>query len=212
MSTPPVCPELTPIERLGRSRARLRSTWIVQQRPARQGRAGACAPRDAAGASPPVGEGTIDLLASMLARWWQRHPLHEAVNVASELGGPAARRLLASTAERHPLRLLALAAGAGALLVALRPWRWLPQAALSSALLTTLRPRGSLTRWLGTGGLASLLTSGELSRLLASLMRPAPDGADAPVAPGAPAAPEAEPASPDAANDPAVPQADAAKR
>ncbi|CAN0513041.1 unnamed protein product, partial [Phaeothamnion confervicola] len=83
---------------------------------------------------------------------------------------------------------------------------------LSSALLTTLRPRGSLTRWLGTGGLASLLTSGELSRLLASLMRPAPDGADAPVAPGAPAAPEAEPASPDAANDPAVPQADAAKR
>lgn len=200
MNEPPPRPEATPVERLGRSRARLRSAWIEPQGPSRRGRAGAFAPRDATGASPD-GDGLVDLLVSMLLGWWRQHPLRKAADVASELAEPAARALLAPTAARHPLRLVALAAGAGALLVALRPWRWLPQAALSSALLSTLWPHGGLTRWLG---------SGELGRLLAELLATrAPDGSqDAATGDGAAVAPDTPPAAPPVAHAPAAAPAD----
>jgi hypothetical protein len=193
--------ELTPIERLERSRARLRKTWVGKRRPPRRDpqRSAETRPNDT-GTSPDAGEeSTLDVLTSMLTRWWERHPLRQVSDIAAEVAAPAARSILGSLAERHPLRLVALAAGVGALLVAVRPWRWLPQAALSSLLLSAVWPRGGPSRWLSAGGLASLLASGDLSRLLASLAGHAPaDSADdrdeaidpgpAPVAPSSPAA------------------------
>ena len=201
--------ELTPIERLERSRARLRKTWVGTRRPPRRDpqRSSETRPNDA-DASPGAGEeNTLDVLTSMLKRWWERHPLRQVSDIAAEVAAPAARSILGSLAERHPLRLVALAAGVGALLVAVRPWRWLPQAALSSLLLSALWPRGGPSRWLSAGGLASLLASGDLSRLLASLAGQAPaDSAadrDEAIDPRpAPAAPSS-PAATTAANDPA---------
>lgn len=204
--TPPE--ELTPIERLERSRARLRKTWVGKRRPPRRDpqRSSETRPNDADAAADAGEESTLDVLTSMLTRWWERHPLRQVSDIAAEVAAPAARSILGSLAERHPLRLVALAAGAGALLVAVRPWRWLPQAALSSLLLSALWPRGGPSRWLSAGGLASLLASGDLSRLLASLAgQPPADSAadrDGPIDPGpAPAAPP--PAATTAANDPA---------
>lgn len=210
--------ELAPVERLARSRARLRSAWIGKRRPPRRDATRTSTsetqPNDAA-AEPEAGdESTLDVLMSMVTHWWERHPLRQVTDMAAEVAAPAARSILGSMAERHPLRLLALAAGAGALLVAVRPWRWLPQAALSSLLISAVWPRGGPSRWLSGGGLASLLTSGDLSRLLASLAGLAPkEPATDREKPGAPEqATAASPAPvPAAANDPdSVPQDNAA--
>ncbi|MDP1790333.1 MAG: hypothetical protein Q8L12_07120 [Methylibium sp.] len=204
--------ELTPIERLERSRARLRKTWVGTRRPPRRDpqRSSETRPNDADASQGAGEENTLDVLTSMLKRWWERHPLRQVSDIAAEVAAPAARSILGSLAERHPLRLVALAAGAGALLVAVRPWRWLPQAALSSLLLSALWPRGGPSRWLSAGGLASLLASGDLSRLLASLaslagQAPADSAADRDEATDPRPAP-ATPSSPEAttaANDPA---------
>lgn len=171
---------LTSIERLERSRARLRKSWVGKRRAPRrdpQRPSSETRPNDAGAAAPDDGDdSTLDVLVSMLTRWWERHPLRQVSDIAAEVAAPAARSILGSLAERHPLRLVALAAGAGALLVAVRPWRWLPQAALSSMLLSALWPRGGPSRWLSAGGLASVLASGDLSRLLASLAGQAADG------------------------------------
>lgn len=145
----------TPVQRLEASRARLRSAWKARSDKPRTGD------------GPEAGDGLLPWLQKALAAWWSKHPLNGIAQVAAEVAEPAARSVLAPEAERHPLRLVALAAGAGALVVALRPWRWLPQAALSSLLLTTLWPHGNLQRWLSGGGLSRWLASGELSRLLA---------------------------------------------
>ncbi|MBN9204835.1 hypothetical protein [Methylibium petroleiphilum] len=227
----PIPPEaLTPIERLERSRARLRKTWVGKRRAPRrdpQRPSSETRPNDAGAAAPDDGDdSTLDVLVSMLTRWWERHPLRQVSDIAAEVAAPAARSILGSLAERHPLRLVALAAGAGALLVAVRPWRWLPQAALSSMLLSALWPRGGPSRWLSAGGLASLLASGDLSRLLASLAGQAADGpisdrdgpeapeqatAAAPPAAAAAAADAATATATAAANDPdPAPRGDAA--
>lgn len=221
----PIPPEaLTPIERLERSRARLRKTWVGKRRAPRrdtQRPSSETRPNDAGAAAHDDGDdSTLDVLVSMLTRWWERHPLRQVSDIAAEVAAPAARSILGSLAERHPLRLVALAAGAGALLVAVRPWRWLPQAALSSMLLSALWPRGGPSRWLSAGGLASLLASGDLSRLLASLAGQAADGPisdrDGPEAPeqataAAPPTAAAAATATAAANDPdPAPRGDAA--
>lgn len=205
----PIPPEaLTPIERLERSRARLRKTWVGNRRAPRRD-----PPRSASETRPNGADGgddsTLDVLVSMLTRWWERHPLHQVFDVAAEVAAPAARSIVGPLAERHPLRLVALAAGAGALLMVVRPWRWLPQAALSSVLLSALWPRGGPSRWLSAGGLATLLANGDLSRLLASLAGQAPDGPisdrngpEAPEQATAAAPPAATATATAAANDP----------
>lgn len=210
----PIPPEaLTPIERLERSRARLRKTWVGNRRAPRRDpprSASETRSNDADASTPEAGDdSTLDVLVSMLTRWWERHPLHQVFDVAAEVAAPAARSIVGPLAERHPLRLVALAAGAGALLMVVRPWRWLPQAALSSVLLSALWPRGGPSRWLSAGGLATLLANGDLSRLLASLAGQAPDGPisdrDGPEAPEqatAAAPPTAAATATAAANDP----------
>lgn len=52
----------------------------------------------------------------LLSAWWRRHPVH----IALEVGTP----LLERTARQRPLPTLAVAAGLGAVLIVLRPWRW----------------------------------------------------------------------------------------
>lgn len=62
-------------------------------------------------------------------RWWRRHP----ANAAVQLGRP----VLARYARRQPVKLIAYAAGTGALLVILRPWRLLSVTALVAAIFKT---------------------------------------------------------------------------
>lgn len=219
----PIPPEaLTPIERLERSRARLRKTWVGNRRAPRRDspRSGSeTRSNDTDASTPEAGDdSTLDVLVSMLTRWWERHPLHQVFDIAAEVAAPAARSIVGPLAERHPLRLVALAAGAGALLMVARPWRWFPQAALSSVLLSALWPRGGPSRWLSAGGLATLLANGDLSRLLASLAGQAPDGPisdrhgpEAPEQATAAAPPKAAATATAAANDPdPAPRGDAA--
>ncbi len=52
----------------------------------------------------------------LLAAWWQRHPLNTVLEVSTPL--------LQGVARRHPYRILAVAAAAGAAVVVLKPWRW----------------------------------------------------------------------------------------
>jgi hypothetical protein len=51
----------------------------------------------------------------MVDDWWRYHPAHMA--------GDLARPALASYASRKPVQYLAIAAGAGVLLLLLRPWK-----------------------------------------------------------------------------------------
>lgn len=66
---------------------------------------------------------------NMARRWWQRHPLHAA--------GQLAHPLLQGYAGRHPAKLVAGAAAAGSVLALLRPWRLLSGTALLALLLRT---------------------------------------------------------------------------
>lgn len=62
-------------------------------------------------------------------RWWRRHP----ANAMVQLGRP----VLARYARRQPVKLIAYAAGTGALLMILRPWRLLSVTALAAAVFKT---------------------------------------------------------------------------
>lgn len=62
-------------------------------------------------------------------RWWRRHP----ANAVVQLGRP----VLARYARKQPVKLMAYAAGTGALLLILRPWRLLSVTALAAAVFKT---------------------------------------------------------------------------
>jgi hypothetical protein len=75
---------------------------------------------EALGGAPPSRRtrragGWLGRLQHAAGTWWRHHPAHMAV----ELGTP----MLQSFAQRHPGRLLAGAAVAGAVLMLARPWR-----------------------------------------------------------------------------------------
>ena len=62
-------------------------------------------------------------------RWWRRHPANAVVQLA--------RPVLGRYARQKPAKLIAIAAGTGALLVLVKPWRLLSVTALIAAALKT---------------------------------------------------------------------------
>jgi len=64
---------------------------------------------------------------SVIGRWWRRQPLSSVV----QLGQP----FLETYAHRHPGRLIACGAGAGALLWLVKPWKLLSVATVVTLLL-----------------------------------------------------------------------------
>lgn len=94
------------------------------------------------GHSADGGTGSLwDGLREGASLWWQTHP----ARLALELGQP----LLERYAQAHPMKLLALGAGTGAVLVLARPWRLISvtgllvatlKSAHRSALASAVRP------------------------------------------------------------------------
>ncbi|MDP9899813.1 glycine zipper domain-containing protein [Variovorax ginsengisoli] len=62
-------------------------------------------------------------------RWWRRHP----ANAAAQLAKP----LLQRYARERPFKVVGIAAGVGALLVVVKPWRLLSITAIAAAVLKT---------------------------------------------------------------------------
>ncbi len=71
----------------------------------------------------------LDMSRSVAVRWWRRHP----ANAACQLARPVLQRF----AEERPGRLMAVAAGTGALVVLVKPWRLLSVTAVLAMLLKT---------------------------------------------------------------------------
>lgn len=71
-----------------------------------------------------------------LRTWWRHHPAHAAVQIAHPL--------LQRYAHEKPLRLVGVAAGVGAALVLLKPWRLLSAGTIASAALKTTDVPGLL--------------------------------------------------------------------
>jgi len=65
----------------------------------------------------------------VVQRWWRRHPAHAA--------GQLARPLLEHYARTEPVKLMAVAAATGAVLVLTKPWRLLSVTAVLAAVLKT---------------------------------------------------------------------------
>ncbi|MDA7416023.1 hypothetical protein PGB34_06555 [Xenophilus arseniciresistens] len=82
---------------------------------------------------PPLSLGALpgrvreSAAARWMQRWWQHHPARDVV----ELGRPYLDRY----AQKHPGKLVAYAAGAGAALWLAKPWRLLSTAAVLSLTL-----------------------------------------------------------------------------
>jgi hypothetical protein len=66
---------------------------------------------------------------NVVQRWWRRHPANAA--------GQLARPLIERYAREQPVKLIAAAAGTGALIVLIRPWRLLSITAVLAAVLKT---------------------------------------------------------------------------
>lgn len=69
-------------------------------------------------------------LVDLMQAWWQKQPLGPAMTLVV----PAVSAMLQPTAQRHPYRLVAGAAAVGAVLVLVRPWRWLSTSTVLTAL------------------------------------------------------------------------------
>ncbi|WP_162585596.1 hypothetical protein [Variovorax sp. RA8] len=121
---------LTPQQRLAISRRAL-----VAQLQGREHRASNGEPADEAAAQQTRRETIIDRVAwasvtrNVVQRWWRRHPANAA--------GQLARPLIERYAREQPGKLIAAAAGTGALVVLIRPWRLLSITAVLAAVLKT---------------------------------------------------------------------------
>jgi hypothetical protein len=121
---------LTPQERLAISRRAL-----VAQLQGREHRAYDREPVQEAAPQRARRETIIDrvpwaaMARNVVQRWWQRHPANAA--------GQLARPLIERYAREQPVKLIAAAAGTGALIVLIRPWRLLSITAVLAAVLKT---------------------------------------------------------------------------
>lgn len=69
------------------------------------------------------------VIRNVTERWWSRHP----ANAAGQLARPVLERF----AQQQPVKLIAVSAGIGALVVLAKPWRLLSITALLAAVLKT---------------------------------------------------------------------------
>jgi hypothetical protein len=121
---------LTPQQRLAVSRRAL-----VEHLQGRDRHAARYPSADVAGPESPPRETLIDRIAwasvarNVVQRWWRRHPANAA--------GQLARPLVERYGREQPAKLVAAAAGAGALIVLIRPWRLLSITAVLAAVLKT---------------------------------------------------------------------------
>lgn len=74
-----------------------------------------------------------DMVRNLVVAWWAQHPWRHAASVAVGV----AQGALLPIAQRNPMALVCAAAGAGAVLVLAKPWRW---AALLPMVLGLLPP------------------------------------------------------------------------
>lgn len=130
MPVPAELESLTPQQRLAVSRRAL-----VAQLQGREHHASDREPADEAAARQTRRETIIDRVAwaslarNVVQRWWRRHPANAA--------GQLARPLIERYAREQPGKLIAAAAGTGALVVLIRPWRLLSITAVLAAVLKT---------------------------------------------------------------------------
>lgn len=114
-------PKLSAQERLAISRHALVSHLQGDDKPARTARPSRKSLLDGFEWAP--------LARGVARQWWQRHPAH----AASQLARPVLERY----ARDEPLKLVAVAAAVGAVVVLARPWRLLSTSVLLAAVFKT---------------------------------------------------------------------------
>ena len=140
-NTSPLAPP-TPEERLQASRLALQE-WIDQT----YHRGKPAANQSAVDPDIPLEPGWLSILADSLMdlpaatiavrwikRWWRHHPWRATADFASVAG----RELTRPLASKHPWLFLSGAAVMGALLVQLKPWRWVSRKTLLAGLLPSV--------------------------------------------------------------------------
>lgn len=132
-SIPPNATPDNPVLRLAQSRHAL--VRHMNGEPAQSGtdpRRDAGAPANAAdGAGDPDGDTFFSTVSHALSVWWRHHPYNAAVDLA--------RPVVQGYARQHPVKLLGIAAAAGAAVVIIKPWRLV---SIGGLLLATVKSSG----------------------------------------------------------------------
>ncbi|HEU4457572.1 MAG TPA: hypothetical protein VFR90_00440 [Methylibium sp.] len=172
--------QLPALARLQANRERLRRSWIGEPEAPR--------PEPNPEAQPEAHESWLYRMRGLVETGWSHHPLKATLDNVGAVAGPLANAALRPQVQQHPVRVLAIAAGIGAAIVWVRPWRVLTRAALSSLLLSALLPRRQILRWLLSGGWRKSFGAGA-ARRTAGLHAPrsaVPDAAPMPPRPATP--------------------------
>lgn len=108
---------LTPQEKLALSRSQLLAAMGYEEMGGFDHATSGLAAAPSTRKRPAVTAFGATLGRGVLRRWWRRHPLNSALQLAE----PS----LENYAQRHPNRLMAYSAGTGAVLWLLKPWKLL---------------------------------------------------------------------------------------